>query len=130
MGSPAQEDVEESDSELDDDYDPAAAEAGKSIDEPVKRTSTLNMKKKKTVTYPTELTSNEKKKKLLEYGTIKDKEDGKIIDDEADEQAEIQYSTVERLMSYYGHWYQFGLLVAIEQAFPCSHEWPGHGPLP
>ena len=88
------EEEESDESELDDDYSPVAAEAGNSVGEPAKLKSNLSMKKKKTVAYPSELTSKDKKKKLLEYGTIKDKDDGKIIDDEADEQAEIQYSTI------------------------------------
>lgn len=44
-------------------------------------------------------------KKLIEYGSIKEKEEGKIIDDQADEDASIKYKTIQTLFKYYGHWY-------------------------
>lgn len=97
---------------MEDDYNPDDANAQ---DEFAKNVSTLSMKKKKTmVNYPNGLTQEEKKKKLLQYGTIKDKDEGKIIDDEKDEQAEIEYTTMTRLMKYYGHWAQFGVLIVIQ----------------
>jgi len=37
--------------------------------------------------FPIKATLAEKKKKLIEYGTINDKDEGKIIDDEADDDA-------------------------------------------
>jgi len=51
---------------------------------------------------------------LIEYGTVKNEDDGKIIDDDADERAEIANSTYTRLIAYYGHWSPFVLLIAIE----------------
>jgi hypothetical protein len=47
--------------------------------------TTLGKKKKDPVTYPTKLSPADKKRKVLEFGTIKEKDEGKIIDDEADE---------------------------------------------
>lgn len=51
---------------------------------------------------------------MLEYGTVKNDEEGKIIDDDADEKAQIETKTITRLMDYYGHWSPFVLLIAIE----------------
>lgn len=38
--------------------------------------------------------------KLIQYGTVKNEDDGKIIDDDADEQASIETATITRLMKY------------------------------
>lgn len=52
--------------------------------------------------------------KLIQYGTVKNEDDGKIIDDDADEQASIETATITRLMKYYGHWSPFAFLIGIE----------------
>lgn len=50
------------------------------------------------------LSEEEQKAKLLEYGSIEHQQEGKIIDDELDEQAEVEMKTVFRIIKYYGHW--------------------------
>ena len=74
----------------------------------------MKLDKKKTVVFPLNQTAKEKQKKLIEYGTVKQKDDGKIIDDEADEKAQIETATITRLMKYYGHWSPFVVLIGIE----------------
>lgn len=73
----------------------------------------MSLKKTKTVIFPIRATLADKKKKLIEFGTINDKEEGKIIDDEADDDASIQWTTVNKLIEYYGHWSQAAMLVAL-----------------
>lgn len=50
----------------------------------------------------------------MEYGTIKKDDDGKIIDDDEDERAEIENKTLTRLLKYYGHWSPFVMLIILE----------------
>ena len=104
-----------------DDYDPiTGTSGGAGGNAPTKlqskMTSQMSLKKTKTVVFPIKASLAEKKKKLIQYGTINDKEEGKIIDDEKDENATIEWKTVEKLMEYYGHWYQFLILVVIQGA--------------
>lgn len=51
---------------------------------------------------------------MIEYGTVKNEDDGKIIDDDEDERAQIENKTLTRLIDYYGHWSPFVVLVMIE----------------
>jgi len=76
-------------------------------------TSTMSLKKTKTIVFPIKATLADKKKKLIEYGTINDKDEGKIIDDEAEDDASIEWKTVNKLIEYYGHWSQAALLVVL-----------------
>lgn len=64
--------------------------------------------------FPLKMSLKEKKEKLIEYGTVKKEDDGKIIDDDEDEKAQIETKTITRLMDYYGHWAPFVLLIGIE----------------
>ena len=60
------------------------------------------------------MTKSEKQKKLIEFSTVKKEDDGKVIDDDADEKAQIETKTITRLIEYYGHWAPFVLLIALE----------------
>lgn len=63
--------------------------------------------------FPLKLTDSEKQKKLIEFSSVKKEDDGKIIDDDADEKAKIETKTITRLIEYYGHWSPFVFLIAI-----------------
>jgi len=60
------------------------------------------------------LSLQQKQSKLLQYGSAQNKEEGKIIDDELDEQAEIEMNTITTVMKYYGHWSRMASLIGIE----------------
>ena len=36
------------------------------------------------------------------------------MNDEADEEAEVTWDTIKKLLDYYGHWYQFVVYIFIE----------------
>jgi hypothetical protein len=102
---------------MDDDYDPLTGASGNTGDQPTKMaskfTSSMSLKKTKTVVFPLKSTLADKKKKLIEYGTVNNKDEGKIIDDEADDDAAIEWKTFNKLIEYYGHWSQAVIVVLL-----------------
>lgn len=107
------EGLSDSESEMDDDYDPLAG-AGLTKEQSIRKLqSTLSMKKIKTVVFPIRLTRAEKRAKLQQFGESKKEDDGALMDDEADDEASIEDKTLKKLMEYYGHWFQFVIYILI-----------------
>lgn len=71
------------------------------------------------MTFPSKLSLKEKQVKLSEFGNINKKEEGKIIDDDLDDQAEIEWTFIKRLISYYGHWSRFAFYCVIQITALC-----------
>lgn len=58
-----------------------------------KEKSTKDNNQVKLLTYPSKLTLEEKRNKMEEYGTLQQKEEGKILNDDADNDAEVTWDT-------------------------------------
>jgi len=69
--------------------------------------------KKKDLTFPSTLTPKEKLAIFRTFGRKNEKDEGKILKDENDEDVELDANTYKRAMSYYGHWTKFAFLAAI-----------------
>lgn len=60
-----------------------------------KEKSTKDNNQVKLLTYPSKLTLEEKRNKMEEYGTLQQKEEGKILNDDADDDAEVTWDTLK-----------------------------------
>jgi len=68
---------------------------------------------KERLSYPSKLTKDQKLALLRTFGRKDEKDEGKILKDENEEDLQIDDQTFWTLLSYYGHWSKFVFLTSV-----------------